>query len=486
MSVKEEENKEINENNKQEDKEVEEDNEKKINQNEAENGNEKGNEGEEGKENDQQNEEGGGNENEEGNENNGDGDNNDDSEKKQNIEKDFYGNKEIIITDESYYMKNTRGEKFQITKEELEDISCLKQLKDKNKKRKKEEKQEEKQDENGDEKKEDNSQGQKGKNETKTDQEDQLRRILYRELNQVKKTTELKEKLEQKQKRIEDFKNTKKNNIGLIISARSKDHNDVYQRKLLCNEMLTSHENKLYFKKKQRERNYDTLIANEKDEERRKKLLFKKYELERQIEDYEKKEKNNLKKINDLFELEKNENKITSPQETEENKTSKELMQKKFDTLEEKFQIEKYRRETALLRSIDRRQNKINLLIEQNEEKEEKTKKALQKAKEDREKKIAERNLLFNEVMERIKTNNKALEDKRRRKLLDTIEKKNLRTFVIKKEKEKMIEGKKKFNIMKNRQSEDVKLKLEKIINSDSSVSGEKKIEMINNLINNV
>ena len=39
---------------------------------------------------------------------------------------------------------------------------------------------------------------------------------------------------------------------------------------------------------------------------------------------------------------------------------------------------------------------------------------------------------------------------------------------------------------MKNRQSEDVKLKKEKIINSDSSVSGEKKIEMINNLINNV
>ena len=272
----------------------------------------------------------------------------------------------------------------------------------------------------------------------------------------------------------------------MINSGISKDHKDVYERKILCDEMVSNYENKLYFKKKQREKDYDTLIANEKDEKKRKKLLFKKHHLERQIEDYEKKEKQNLKKINDLFELEKNEKKTASPKKNEDNLTSRELIQKRYDDLEEKLQIEKYRRETALLRSIDRRQNKLNLLIEQNEEKEEKTKKALQKAKEEREKKIQERNQLFEEVMERIKNNNKMLEEKRRRKLMDTIEKRNLRSFAIKREKEKMVEDKKKLNIMKNKQNEDVKLKLEKIINSESNINGEKKIEMISDLLNNV
>ena len=49
-----------------------------------------------------------------------------------------------------------------------------------------------------------------------------------------------------------------------------------------------------------------------------------------------------------------------------------------------------------------------------------------------------------------------------------------------------MVEDKKKLNIMKNKQNEDVKLKLEKIINSESNINGEKKIEMISDLLNNV
>ena len=49
-----------------------------------------------------------------------------------------------------------------------------------------------------------------------------------------------------------------------------------------------------------------------------------------------------------------------------------------------------------------------------------------------------------------------------------------------------MMEEKKMLNKIRFKQSGDIKYRLEKIINSDSSVNEEKKIEMINQLLNNI
>ena len=63
------------------------------------------------------------------------------------------------------------------------------------------------------------------------------------------------------------------------------------------------------------------------------------------------------------------------------------------------------------------------------------------------------------------------------------LKKKNLRSYVIKKEKKKIMEEKIAKSKMQKDQAEALKLKLEKIINSDTTVEGEEKINMINNLI---
>ena len=43
---------------------------------------------------------------------------------KKTFSTNIFGQKEVLITDESYVMNNTKGEKFEITKKDIEDISC--------------------------------------------------------------------------------------------------------------------------------------------------------------------------------------------------------------------------------------------------------------------------------------------------------------------------------------------------------------------------
>ena len=66
---------------------------------------------------------------------------------------------------------------------------------------------------------------------------------------------------------------------------------------------------------------------------------------------------------------------------------------------------------------------------------------------------------------------------------MNDIEKKNLRSYVIKKEKKKIVEEKLAKSKKQKDQAEALKKKLEKIINSDTTVEGDEKIKMINDLI---
>ena len=222
-------------------------------------------------------------------------------------------------------------------------------------------------------------------------------------------------------------------------------------------------------------------------------------DLKKKIEYYEKKEVENKEKINKIFKLDdkgqsqqeqqteekngnKNNNKNNNQKKEEEMPESQRIIQQRLDELEGKFEMEKYRREMALLRSMDRQQNKINHYIELNEKRQEKIKNALIKSKQLKEEKRSKNNMHFDDAKKRIKEKEK-LDEEKRKKLLNDIEKKNLRSYVIKKEKKKIMEEKIAKSKMQKDQAEALKLKLEKIINSDTTVEGEEKINMINNLI---
>ena len=58
-----------------------------------------------------------------------------------------------------------------------------------------------------------------------------------------------------------------------------------------------------------------------------------------------------------------------------------------------------------------------------------------------------------------------------------------MRSYVIKKEKKKIVEEKLAKSKKQKDQAEALKKKLEKIINSDTTVEGDEKIKMINDLI---
>ena len=138
----------------------------------------------------------------------------------------------------------------------------------------------------------------------------------------------------------------------------------------------------------------------------------------------------------------------------------------------------------ALMKSMDNLENKIQSYMIEKEKKEEKIKEALIKAKEKRQEKIR---LFFSHdknVKQRIEKNEE-LAKNRRRKLLDDIERKNLRSFVIRKEKLKIIEEQKLMNKLKKEKAENLKIKLETIMKTEYNIPETKKNEIINNLLTN-
>jgi len=284
----------------------------------------------------------------------------------------------------------------------------------------------------------------------------------------------------------------KKDNNELMKENIKQDHNDVYQRKILYNELLNSYEHKVFLQKieKEREKNYEEIKKEEyldpkEKEKKEKKALMKLNELRNQIQEHEKKEKENRQRLTNLFQFEDKIKEIEQKKnntKTDEQLNTYEMAQKKVEDLEEKFILQKYRREMALIKNMDRFQRKINVLTTKNEQKEEKIKLALIKAKEDREK-ILKKNNIFLDSTEKNLKHKQLIDNEKRKKLLENIEKKNLRSFVIINEKNNMVEEQKKKNKMRKEKSEYLKLRLNEIVKADNKIEGNKKISMINNLL---
>ena len=185
---------------------------------------------------------------------------------------------------------------------------------------------------------------------------------------------------------------------------------------------------------------------------------------------------------------------LKEKQEIEEKK----VKEKKFDAnnpdigdrklidLEEKVELERFRRENALMTHMNIFQSKINNILEKKEEKEKKIKKAIREAEKKREEKRMLQSIHYEEVRNNVKKNQKKLEKERNLKLQD-LEKKDLKDFAIKQEKIKMYEERKKLNQQSYEEREAMRAKLKEILKEQNKNKDfdEKDENIINKVLNN-
>jgi trichohyalin len=319
--------------------------------------------------------------------------------------------------------------------------------------------------------------------------DDHFMRYLKVQLDRAKKLKKVKAKLEEKDKRIENFMKAKKKGRKIMENERYQDHQGVYERQKIYEKMLENYDQKVFLsKKQQQEKNNFNTLSNDKIGLEKSKSKME--ELKGQIKEYERKNIEYQQKINDLFALkDKNEmnKKIKERIENKDNKkddlSTSFSMKKKLDDMEEKLEIEKLRRENALMENMKNFQDKINQYLEKNEKKEEKIKNAIKKAEKEREDRRMVRSNHFNEVRENIKKN-EIKKESERQKLLETIEKKNLKDFAVRQEKKIMDEKRKKMNNFGRYEREQLKKKVQEIIDGETNYEdGLKSEEILNRLL---
>ena len=367
------------------------------------------------------------------------------SSKKNNCKIFSEKNKKIYMTENSYMMNNSDGRKALITKDELNKITCLK--------------------------------NEKSKLDKKTEErDDYLARFLKSELIKEKKLQQVKNKINEKDKKIKQFLKNKNETIKLLENGRFQDNHDVYERQKLYEKMLSNYDQKIYMtKKQQQEQNKNRSLSDEKLEE-----------LKEQIKDYEKKNNEYKQKISNIFDLkEKQEIEEKKIKEKKFDVNNPDLGERKLIDLEEKVELERFRRENALMTQINKFQNKINNILVKKEEKEKKIKKAIRDAEKKREEKRMLQSIHYEEVRNNVKKNQKILEKQRNLKLKN-LEKKDLKDFAIKQEKIKMYEERKKINQQSYEEREAIKAKLKEILKDKKNIDiNEKDDDIINQILYN-
>ena len=350
-------------------------------------------------------------------------------------------NKRILMTDDSYIMKNSSGNNSLITKNDLNKVTCLRK--------------------------------EKTKLEKQAEEKDEyLMRLLKSEIIREKKIRKVKEKINKKEEQLKKFLKDKNDGIKYIENERYQDNQYKYERKQLYDKILSNYEMKINIVKKSNDKNSN--INKDKLEE-----------LKEQIKDYEKKNKEYKQKINEMFDLKDNEDSKQLMEIKKLSSSNSGLGQKKLIDLEEKFEMERFRRENALMNHMNQVQNKINGFLEKNEEKEKKIKKAIEKIEKKREEKRIIQSMHFDEMRENIKDKQKKYE-KERKKKLENLEKKDLKNFAIRQEKIKIYEEKKKMNQQNYEEREAMKAKLKEILKNKKNLDKiEENEDFLNGLLNN-
>ena len=301
-------------------------------------------------------------------------------------------------------------------------------------------------------------------------------RYLKVELERAQKIRKVKDKLNEKDKKIQKFMKVKDKGMKRMENDRYKDHQDVYERQKIYEKMLSNYDQKIYLSKQQQLEQYRTLNLNKISSETSKKME----ELNKQINDYEKKNFEFKQKISNLFELKDKEELNNLIKERYEQKklsenmnqkeTSIHFMMKNLNNLKEKLEIDKYRRENALLTNINRYQDKIHEILEKSEEKEKKIKNAILKVENDNKVKKMKRDLKLQRIQNN-KLNNQIYNETKKQELINEIEQKNLKDYAIKQEKLKIIEEKRKMNKLNEEERRALKTKINEIINSENNLS---------------
>ena len=341
-------------------------------------------------------------------------------------------------------MKDKLGNNAEMTKEELDQITCLK--KEKNILEK--------------------------KNEAK---EEAMLKYLKSEIIREKKIQSVKNKINKKQRKISNFLKERDEGIKLIENERYHDQMDIYKRQKLYEKMLSNYDKKIDTTKKQHQEQIRSKTLNSE----------KISELNEQIKDYERKNNAYKRKIENIFDLKEK-------QEIEENK----IPEKKFNMykpdlgirkvadIERKLELERFRRENALINNINKFQNKINDILEKKEKKEQNILKTRESVEKKREEKLKLNNLKYEEVRNNVKKTQTLLEEKRNLKL-KSLEKKDLKDFAIKQEKIKMYEERKKINQINLENREILKNKLKSMINEKNIQNLENDDNILGKLLNN-
>jgi hypothetical protein len=338
-------------------------------------------------------------------------------------------------------MKNSSGNNSLITKNDLNKVTCLRK--------------------------------EKTRLEKQAEEKDEyLMRLLKSEIIREKKIRKVKEKINKKEEQLKKFLKDKNDGIKYIENERYQDNQYKYERKQLYDKILSNYEMKINIVKKSNEKNSN--INKDKLEE-----------LKEQIKDYEKKNKEYKQKINEMFDLKDNEDNKQLMEIKKLGPSNSSLGQKKLIDLEEKFEMERFRRENALMNHMNQVQNKINGFLEKNEEKEKKIKKAIEKIEKKREEKRIIQSMHFDEMRENIKDKQKKYE-KERKKKLENLEKKDLKNFAIRQEKIKIYEEKKKMNQQNYEEREAMKAKLKEILKNKKNLDKiEENEDFLNGLLNN-
>ena len=336
---------------------------------------------------------------------------------KKSKKKSLMDNNGILFTDNNYILRHYEGINTSVKKEELENVTCLNKEKSILEKKMEE-------------------------------RESFLKNILKSEIMKENQIRQIKEKINKKEDKINEFIQEKKDGKKFLENERYKDLKDREEKKKLYDKMMKNIGLQVNFSCK----NYkNKLINKEKNEE-----------LKEQINNFEKKNELYKKKITQIFDLDSNDNKFKiSLPKAYDNKTPDER-NKKLLEIEDKHEMDIIKRENAFLNRLNIMQNKIHDYIEKKEKKDNRIKQSLEKRNKIREEKKELQDIITDEIKEKLQ-NNKSKYEKKRLQKLENLEQKNLKNYAIKQEKLKIYEERKRISQKTSQEKEIMLLNLKKL-----------------------
>ena len=273
--------------------------------------------------------------------------------------------------------------------------------------------------------------------------------------NQIRK---VKEKINKKEEKINEFIHDRKENIKFLENERYKDFKDRNEKQKLYDKIMLNFGHKIHMS----DRKINSINLESQHWKLNNMEKNKTEELKEQISNYEKRNEDYKKKISQIFDLNETDKiKVTLPK-AYDNKPPDER-QKKILEIEDKYEMEIIKRENVFLNRLNIMQNKINDYMEKKEQKDNRIKQSIEKRDKIREEKRILHDIRMDEIKQKLLNRKIRLENKRLKKL-ENLEQKDLKNYAIKKEKLKLYEERKKVNQQTSEGKEAVKLKLQKLI----------------------